>query len=212
MKIIDEPYFEILGKINGEEILKHLEFTARTAYQSQNKITANSAAQFIKKIIKKKHLSVLEHCNISIKIICGRDTSHQLVRHRICSFTQESQRYCRYNELQVIKPNGIDNNEEYYLCWKKTIEDIEKTYKKLLKNGIAPQSARSILPNCTKTEIAMTANLREWRLIFKTRCQGDADPQIRKLMLKLLEALNNKVPIIFEDIYKDKYYLRYIVK
>ena len=171
MKII-EPYIVLEDEINGTEILKKIEKIGRVCYKSENNITEDSAERFIKNIIKNGHESVLEHVSISVRVICDRGVSHEIVRHRIASYSQESTRYCNYsndkfgNELTFIKPCFWNENYEKYIEWRILMNRISDSYFKLLENGATPQEARSILPNSIKTEIVMTMNLREWRHFF----------------------------------------------
>ena len=205
MKII-KPFFIIEEEINGISILKKIEKSGRTAYKSEDKITDDSAKAFVKKIINLGHLSVIEHFSITVRVICDRGVSHEIVRHRLASYTQESTRYCNYssgkfgNELTVISPIFWDQKDEKYLLWKNTIKTIEKNYNKLISLGATPQEARSILPNSLKTEIVITMNLREWRHFFKLRTSQNAHPQMREIAIPILEKFKEKIPIIFDDI------------
>ena len=207
MKII-KPYIEIMEEIDHDKILKKLERCGRTCYKSEDKITEESAAQFIKGIVKSGHESVIEHQNITVKFICDRGVSHEIVRHRLASYSQESTRYCNYNdELTVIKPLYLnenssvtdDNGSSDYWHWKDAMGDAEYSYRKLLELGCKPEEARAVLPNSLKTEVVMTANLREWRHFFK-------QPQIRELALALLKYFHEELPEVFEDLWEIYYY------
>ena len=210
MKII-QPSFEILSSINGKEILKNIERAGRTCYKSQDKITSDSAGKFVKTLIASGHESVLEHEKVSVLIVCDRGVSHELVRHRIASFSQESTRYCNYSqdkfdgELTFILPFWyIGNTDWQYTTWLNIMSTIETTYNELIRTGgHSPQQARSILPNSLKTEIVVTANLREWRTIFKQRTTAAAHPQMREIMIPLLHSLDRKIPVVFSDIVKE---------
>jgi thymidylate synthase (FAD) len=215
MKLIKAD-FEIITPINGEEILKRIEQAGRTCYKSEDKITPNSAQKFVKMLIDKGHESVLEHQSISVKFICDRGVSHEIVRHRLASFSQESTRYCNYSKkscsVTFVLPNWIEF--EHFYKWSEnsidsespeyayftSINYAEKAYLFLLEKGWTPQQARSVLPNSLKTEIVVTANLREWRTIFKQRTSKAAHPQMRELMCPLLSELQSKIPVIFNDI------------
>jgi thymidylate synthase (FAD) len=221
MKIVKQSY-EILSKIYGKEILKNIERAGRTCYKSEDNITEESSEKFIKMLIERGHESVLEHEKISILFVCDRGVSHELVRHRIASFSQESTRYCNYskdkfeNQITFIHPLWINDeqielvqkmNENNYSqiedatrIWYASILESEQSYNLLLKLGWQPQQARSILPNSLKTEIVVTANIREWRTIFKQRTAKAAHPQMRELMCPLLDELKTIVPIVFDDI------------
>ena len=221
MKII-KPYYEILSKIDGKEMLKSIERAGRTCYKSEDQITDESAEKFIKMIIERGHESVLEHEKISILFVCDRGVSHEIVRHRIASFSQESTRYCNYskdkfeNQITFIQPLWISDkqielvqgmNEKNYMqveettkAWYASILESEQAYNLLSKLGWQPQQARSVLPNSLKTEIVVTANIREWRTIFKQRTAKVAHPQMRELMCPLLDELKTIIPVVFNDI------------
>jgi len=205
MKIIDASV-ELAQEIDAEQIMKHIERAGRVCYKSESRISDTSAEKFIANIIKSGHESVIEHVSLTFKIICDRGITHEIVRHRLASYSQESSRYCNYsgdkfgNELTFIKPCFWHEDDENYLLWKKTLEIIEQNYMALIKNGAKPQEARSILPNSLKTEIFMTANLREWRHFIKLRTSPRAHPQMREVALKIYKILKEKLPVIFADI------------
>lgn len=214
MKII-KPYYTIETPLNSIEILQRIEAAGRTCYKSEDKITPESAGPFVAALIKRGHESVLEHVSITVRFVCDRGVSHELVRHRLASFSQESTRYCNFsdnnfgNEITVIEPcfwsdSSFKRKAVHGGCyeeWKRACKSAEKTYMDLISlGGATPQEARSVLPNSLKTEIVMTANLREWRLILKQRTAKDAHPQMRELMCPLLKELKNKVPVVFDDI------------
>lgn len=205
MNII-KPSVEILTQINGEEILKHIEKTGRVCYKSEDKITSDSAKKFITDIIKRGHEAVIEHYNISVKFICDRGVTHEIVRHRIASYAQESTRYCNYskdkfgNEITVIQPLFWNEDSFEYQYWKNAMQDAERHYFELLKLGASPQEARSVLPNSLKTEIVITMNLREWRHFFKLRIAKAAHPQMREVANMLFKEIKENIPVIFDDI------------
>lgn len=208
MKIINASY-EILTSINRGEILKKLELIGRVCYKSEDKISENSESSFIKNIIQSGHESVIEHYSISVRFICDRGVSHEIVRHRIASFSQESTRYCNYtkdkfeNQITFIKPCFWDENSLNYEIWKEMIQMSEKKYFELIQNGAKPEEARSILPNSLKTEIVVTMNLREWRHFFKLRTSPKAHPQMRELSIPLMLEMKKALPEIFFDFYDD---------
>ena len=205
MKVIKANAF-IEDKIDGSEIIKKIEKIGRVCYKSENNITDDSAERFIKNIIKNGHQSVLEHVSISVRVICDRGVSHEIVRHRIAAYSQESTRYCNYskdkfgNEITVIEPLFFEKGSLEYKIWEDTMKEIEKNYFKLIELGRTPQEARSILPNSLKTEIVMTMNLREWRHFFKLRASKNAHPQMREVALIMLNLLKDEIPIVFDDI------------
>lgn len=205
MKVI-RPSVEILNEIIGDEILKRIELIGRVCYKSEDKITTDSAKTFISNILKNGHESVIEHEKVSVRIICDRGVSHEIVRHRIASYSQESTRYCNYsknkfgNELTVIKPIFWDEGSAEYQLWYDSMESAERTYNKMITMGVKPQEARSVLPNSLKTEIVVTMNLREWRHFFKLRTSVKAHPQMKEIASMILMELKQQIPIIFDDI------------
>ena len=205
-----KPTFVIESSINENDILKHLEKAGRTAYKSEDKITEDSASKFINMIMNRGHLSVIEHSYITVRVICDRGVSHEIVRHRLASYTQESTRYCNYakgkfgNEITVIEPCFWNPQDQKYQIWKETITNIEVNYNKLISLGATPQEARSILPNSLKTEIVMTMNLREWLHFFELRTAKAAHPQMREIAIPLLKEFQKKLPVIFSIIKLDE--------
>lgn len=205
MKVI-KPGFVIEDEIDGEKILKKIEKAGRTCYKSEDRITPESAKQFVKKIINSGHESVIEHEKITVRFICDRGISHEIVRHRLASFSQESTRYCNYstdkydNQITFIKPVFWDEDSPNYKMWERLCLEAEKTYLELIRNGAKPEEARSVLPNSVKTEIVVTANLREWRTILKLRTSPRAHPQMREIMIPLLEKFKEIIPVVFDDI------------
>lgn len=205
MKIVKAGY-EILDELNGEEILKKIERVARVCYKSEDKITEGSAERMVRALVKNKHEAMLEHFSFSVKFIVDRGVSHEIVRHRIASFAQESTRYCNYSksgEISFIKPCFFTEDTPDFDNWVGFCMKSEDTYLALLGAGRTPQEARDVLPTSTKTEIVMTANLREWRHFFKLRAigiTGKPHPQMSEVAVPLLQELKNKIPVIFDDL------------
>lgn len=205
MKII-APYFSFNEPIDGMQTLKRIERAGRVCYKSEDKINDDSAIRFVASIIARGHESVLEHEKVTVCIICDRGVSHEIVRHRIASYSQESTRYCNYcnekfgNELTFIKPCFWSENDSQYVIWTEVMQQIEDSYNKLIKGGASPQEARSILPNSLKTEIVVTMNIREWRHFFKLRTAQTAHPQMREIAQMMLVDFKEKFPILFDDI------------
>lgn len=205
MKII-KPSAEILDDLDATSILKKLELCGRICYKSEDKITNESAVKFINSILKNGHESVIEHFSLTVKFIVDRGVSHEIVRHRIGSYSQESTRYCNYsqdkfeNEITVIEPLFFDESSSEYKIWKNSCEQSEKSYFDLLSKGVTPEQARTVLPNSLKTELIKTANLRSWRHFLKLRTAENAHPQIREVSRILLSKLFFKLPTIFQDI------------
>ncbi len=205
MKVIS-PDVIILDEIDGAAILRKIEMCGRTCYKSENKIADSSAEQFVRNIIQRGHESVLEHVNITVKFICDRGVSHEIVRHRIASYSQESTRYCNYSneqfgsEITVIEPCFLARDTPGYSKWWLACKQAEEAYFDLLDYGCSPQEARAVLPNSLKTEVVMTANLREWRHFLRLRTSIAAHPQMREVACILLGKLKAKIPVVFDDI------------
>ena len=228
MKII-KPYYEVKTEIDTEKIMSHLEWCGRTCYKSENLIKEDSADKFIKAIVDSHHESVLEHFSITVKLVTSRAVLAQITRHRLNSFSVESQRYCNYNKdkfdngVTFVKPTWVSDDVvgEYDIKWAGVYgfdHDIsskidkptnrwfwncavcERDYLRLLREGWTPEQAREVLNNSTKTEIVMTANLRQWRAIFNQRCKMDAQSEIRWLLTGVLGDFNKKLPVVFGDL------------
>ncbi|GHU80795.1 thymidylate synthase [Clostridia bacterium] len=198
--------FQLLGNVDADSILNNIESFGRICYKSESNITSDSAEAFIRRIIKSGHESVIEHEKISVRIICDRGVTHEIVRHRIASYSQESTRYCNYaqekfgRELTFIKPCFWDDKNPAYKIWLEQMQSAENAYIEMIDLGIAPEQARSVLPNSLKTEIVVTMNLREWRHFFKLRTSKRAHPQMREISLPLLSKFQKILPAVFEDI------------
>ena len=195
MRII-KPSVSIESNISYEEALRIVENATRVCYKSEDKIKEGSAEKLIRGIIKAKHFGCIEHVSLTVKFICDRACSHQLVRHRLMSFNQKSQRYCKEDNLEVIKPDGLKNTA----IWLESCRQAENAYAELIRRGEKPEVARGVLPNSTATEIYATANLREWRHFFELRCDRTAQKDIRMLALELLCQMFEKYPVFFEDL------------
>lgn len=225
MKLVHQGH-QILSSISidGIEELQRIEIAGRTCYKSEEKITPDgeSAKRFVKMIIDNGHEAMLEHSSLSVRFICSRGVSHEIVRHRLFSFAQESTRYCNYSkgkfggECSFIVPPDKDwgvNTDEYYdnedygfvadstrRLWYDALLAAEDDYMDLLKQGWSPQQARDVLPNALKTEIVVTGNYREWRHFFKLRCDEKAHPHIRALAKETLEDIKMRIPVVFDDL------------
>lgn len=187
MKIINQSH-EILYM--PDDICQRIERIGRVCYQSTDKIAPGSADKFVRALIKRGHESVLEHVSVTVRFITDRAVSHQLVRHRLASFAQESQRYVKYDDVTFID-RGVPKG------W---LGRFEEYYRDLIENGAKPEEARAVLPNCTKTEIIVTANCREWRTIFKLRCDKAAQSDIRTLMCGLRDEMAERCSAVFGDL------------
>jgi thymidylate synthase (FAD) len=236
---------------DGEEVLRLLEEAARTCYKSEGKIHPGercrkcrcapqpcvdcpdcsgsrwtkepSSHKLIRKLLRIGHLSVIEHCSITVKFVVNRGVTHELVRHRLASYSQQSTRYCNYSNerhcmgLNIIEPSHRrdmgDRPQPYdpgsaddiawqrWQTWMAALQHIEQAYLRLIELGEKPQEARDILPIGLAAPIVMTANLREWRHVFWLRAINEkAHPQIREVMLPLLAELQQRIPLIFDDV------------
>ena len=214
MKIIDASV-EFMEPVDGSEILRKIERIGRVCYKSEDKIEGGSAEKFVRGIIKSGHESVIEHQSISVKVICDRGVSHEIVRHRLASYSQESTRYCNYTgekfggEISVI---DIGTGFQYDLkdkadrkkldIWRAAMIEAAYFYDSMIAAGAKPEEARSVLPNSTKTEIVMTMNLREWRHFLRLRGGKAAHPQIREVADMILELFHKEIPVVFDDIWE----------
>ena len=208
MRVINAGY-EIISDLNGAEILKHIERCARVCYKSEDRITDGSAEKMVAALIRSGHEAMLEHYSFTVKFICDRGIANELVRHRIASFAQESSRYCCYakdkfgKELTFINPCFWEPDSDNYARWFHEMDEAEKTYLAMIEDGATPEQARDILPMSIKTEIVMTANLREWRHFLKLRAEGitgKPHPQMLEITIPFLNELKQKIPVVFDDI------------
>lgn len=217
MKIVKSNY-EILTPISdgGIDELAMIEKVGRTCYKSESKIDSASAKRFVENLIRNGHEAMLEHSILTVKFTVDRGISHEIVRHRLASFAQESTRYCNYSnskfdsQITVIDPStGFEydlekeNDRAKYEVWMSAMENAEKAYFDLLKLGASPQEARSVLPNSTKTDIQVSMNYREWRHFFKLRTvgtTGSPHPQMKEVATALLKELKNRISVVFDDI------------
>ena len=212
MKII-KAKAEILQPTETPEaidaIYRNIEIAGRTCYKSEDKITPESSRKFVSGLIKRGHEAMIEHASMTVRFTVDRGVSHEIVRHRIASFAQESTRYCNYsqdkfgNELTFIKPCFLTDGSILYSDWFMAMQYAEKYYFSMLNDGATPEEARSVLPNSLKTEIVVTMNMREWRHFFKLRAAGvtgKPHPQMVEVALPLLKKCQELMPEIFGDI------------
>lgn len=205
MRII-KPSVEFMTPVDGAAILQTIEKCGRVCYKSEDKITEGSAEKFVANLIKRGHEAVLEHYNLTLKFTCDRGVSHEIVRHRLAAYCQESTRYCNYskdgfgNEITVIKPCFLEDGTDQYEYWEQAQIASENCYFAMLNAGATPQEARDVLTNSLKTEVVMTANIREWRHFFKLRCAPAAHPQMREVACMGLQMCKDKIPVLFDDI------------
>ncbi|MCQ2438044.1 MAG: FAD-dependent thymidylate synthase [Clostridia bacterium] len=204
MKIIEPSFQWLNGEPDGAAIIASLARAGRVCYQSEPK---NNDADFIRRIIMRGHESVLEHEKVSVMVVCDRGVTHEIVRHRIAAYSQESTRYCCYaagkfgGELTFIRPLWMENETDPAAKrWIAAMEESEKAYMELLELGWTPEKARSVLPNSLKTQIVMTMDIREWRHFFRLRCDEHAHPQMRQVADMLLDAFRKAIPVVFDEI------------
>jgi thymidylate synthase (FAD) len=209
MKLI-EPSVKIEYPMSEVDMMGKIELCGRTCYKSEDKITPESRLDFFRMIVRKNHLSVLEHVSITARFITDRAMTHELVRHRHIVASQESQRYCNYGgkEIEFIIPWWHDRRNpavgESEWQWECAARDAEERYNNLLKSELPPQEARTVLPNSTKTEIVVTANLREWIYILNLRTSHAAHPEMRKLMGLFVNELKKYYPNIIRILLESK--------
>ena len=214
MKIV-KPSFDVFEDLENPVytamIMRKLEMIGRTCYKSEENITNESSARFVRNLIERGHEAMLEHASLTVRFIVDRGVSHELVRHRMASFAQESTRYCNYsqdkfgNEITFVEPCFWTDEEHdlEYKAWKEMCQATEDLYMAFQQYDVKPEQARSILPNSLKTEIWMTANLREWRHVLKLRAAGTTGkphPQMSEVMVPLLEYFKKYLPDVFGDI------------
>ena len=195
--------FEILSHIDYLAMLRSIEVAGRTAYKSEDQMTGESSERFVKMLLNRGHESVVEHINITVRFICDRGISHELVRHRLAAYTQESTRYVNYGKkgLTVIDPCVFKGDTAKQAVWAEAMEQAEHAYKRLMDMGAKPEEARTVLPQSTKTEIVTTCNVREWRNILRLRTDPSSHPQMREIMIPLLKRFQEDMPVLFADIH-----------
>lgn len=205
---IIKPYVEIVQE-DFDLMLRKIEWAGRKCHKSDDKISAGSSSQFIRNIRNIGHLSVFEHGSFSANFIVDRGVSHEIVRHRVASYSQESTRYCNYtnekfgNQITVIHPFQFTEDSEEFKIWAHACRATEIAYMELDEKKVKAQWARDVLPNSLKTEIVMTANFREWRLFFSLRAAAPAHPQMRQVAIPLLLTMQELLPDIFDDLTYD---------
>lgn len=211
--IIQTATVEVLSAERYEDMLRRVERIGRVCYKSEDRIQEGSAEAFIRGILRRGHESVIEHGSITVKFICDRGVTHEIVRHRIASYSQESTRYCNYvkekfgSQITCIDlATGFrydlsdETDRKKYEVWQRAMEDAERSYFQMIELGATPQEARSVLPNSLKTELVATMNLREWRHFFRLRADTAAHPQCREVAQMLLERFAKDYPVFFADL------------
>jgi len=215
MKILQDAgthkILAIMAGLDGESPLQLIEVAGRTAYRSKHKITQESATAFVEMLRDRGHESVLEHSCMSVQFNnISRGFTHELVRHRLVAYTQESTRYVDESDFNVVIPPNRDANETLMnlclpdgriinLSFAEWMKLNEQAYRELRKVGWPPQDARQVLPTAINAPIVMTCNFREWRHVFKLRCDKTAHWEIRRVMVNLLRDVQQRIPVIFDD-------------
>ena len=206
MQIV-EPYARILNvpdREAGVAMLKRVEYYARVSHRSEEQQTPNSWERFIRSVVLQHgDFSVIEHETINVEMLADRGITHEIVRHRLASYTQESTRFVNYQkkggEAKFVKPlflaEGAQTDD-----WNQAMVAAEQSYMLLLGSGLKPQIARSVLPNALASMIICTMNLRTWRHFFLMRTSLEAHPQMREITIPLLEQFKERIPILYEDI------------
>ena len=209
--------------------IKLIELAARTCYKSEDKIGEGTAEEMVRRLLKSGHEAMVEFGWLCYRVICDRGVTHEIVRHRLFSFAQESTRWCNYKggvtfivppwisipsglwgvEVTFDTDGGLDrpdkriNRSIMYageaFIWLRDMQRSEHAYQALIRKDWSPQRARAVLPNALKTEIVMGANIREWRHFFKMRCSPKAHPQMREIAYMLLEDAQRRVPVVFDS-------------
>lgn len=187
-------------------VLERLERCARVCYRSEDKMGEPGDASFLERILRSGHESVIEHEKITVLFRTDRGVTHEFVRHRLGSYSQESTRYCRYDrerfgrEIAVIRPFFLAEGTPAYGIWESACQAAEEAYFALLDAGRSAQEARSVLPHSLKTELVMTCNFRQWRHFFRLRCAPAAHPQARQVAIPLLLRMQAVFPVLFGEI------------
>jgi thymidylate synthase (FAD) len=181
--------------------LETIEHVGRVCYKSEDRIAPGTAPTFVAMLLRRGHLAMIEHASMSYHCVTDRGVSHELVRHRLFSYAQESTRYCNYGnqDIQFIAP---PMPPECDYAWRSQMMEAEKAYKVVLAYS-KPEIARSVLPNSLKTEIVVTGNLREWLHFFALRTAPQAHPQMRELANLILDDAITRVPVIFDALRED---------
>jgi thymidylate synthase (FAD) len=217
MKII-EPYAKLISQrpwdnliftaSEGIEQLRIIEWFARISHRSEEAMTDNSYDRFLQFVVMDKgDWSVVEHGVVRVDFYVDRGITHEIVRHRLFSFTQESTRFCNYGKKDgqitvIVPPLDLNNPKENtgLMDWKVAVSKCEEEYLEMLARGISPQIARSVLPNSLASRIGITGNLRNWRHFLLMRTTLESHPQMRQVTIPLLQEFKSKIPILYDDI------------
>jgi len=209
MLIIPQQVIYDEDNLSGLEILKKIERIGRTCYKSEDKITDDSCYRFVKMLIDRGHEAMIEHVSLSFKITTDRGITHELVRHRLASWAQESTRYVNYSKdpdkvrvIDISTAFDIDKQSETFIQTMSSAQQSIDTYLALTSSGVAPELARDVLPNIIASDIWMTMNLRVLRNFLSLRCAPSAHPSMRELAKMILSLVYEQVPVVFDDLAK----------
>jgi thymidylate synthase (FAD) len=197
-------------KIEGIRLLRKIEWCGRISHRSEDQRTNISYDRFIRAVvIGHGDWSITEHASATVDFLVDRGITHEIVRHRIASYTQESTRFVNYEKkmpasficpTEIISTHEADENSHLNGIWNSLIDQCELAYKRLVQNGCKPQIARSVLPNALASRLIATMNLRTWRHFFIMRTCKEAHPQMREVTIPLLKQFQECIPILYEDI------------
>lgn len=206
MKIID-PSFEILdikSREDGINLLRRVEYMARISHRSEEKQTEDSWEKFLRFVLMQKgDWSVTEHCIVTVVARVDRGVTHEWVRHRMGSYTQESTRFVNYGgkDIEFVRPSFSGEPNLPEIWWRSAMVDAEMNYNQQIECGQSPQIARSVLPNATASTIAVTYNLRNWRQFFMSRISREAHPDFRlRISIPLLRKFQELIPVLYDDL------------
>jgi thymidylate synthase (FAD) len=197
------PSYEILDPCDGQEMLERIERIGRTCYKSLDRIAEGSAERFCLMLLKRGHTSVFDHVSITVRFIVDRGVTHEMVRHRICAFSQESTRFCDYSGcgIELIHPPGLTDAQRERR--EKHFWDTQHIYDAERNEGVLPEIARGVLPTCLKTELVWTCDITEWRYVLNLRAlgaKGRPHPQMLEVTVPLLKELQSRIPVLFSDL------------
>jgi thymidylate synthase (FAD) len=199
MVIFVDQSARIESEFDGESQLRRIERIAKISHASDPCSDISGTKEFVRKLIAWGHESVLEHVSITVDLTTSRGITHQLVRHRLASFLQESTRYVKYDDqIMVVRPTSM-MEESCHVHWCKAMQNAESSYRRLLEMGAKPEVARGVLPTDLASRIVITANLREWRHILRLRLDEHAHPDIRVLMRMILQLFKENIDVIFDE-------------
>lgn len=196
-----EPFNQFTPDM-GLALIRHIEWCSRISHRTEEAVTEDSWKRIIQNVvIEHGDWSVTEHASVSVDFYVDRGITHELVRHRLFAFTQESTRFVNYQKKMApsfVKPPGI--GIESTQIWQEAVDGCELAYQRLISGGCAPQIARSVFPNALASRIIVTGNLRNWRHVLIMRTSKETHPQFKQVSIPLLKEFQEKIPLLFDDI------------